>query len=54
MSAKSIAKVAAQRKRYTETGLVQINPWVPAEHKARILLMCAQLRTEHFSKQRGK
>jgi hypothetical protein len=36
--------VQYQRRRYKEAGLVQINVWVPADDKTRVLSNCYRLR----------
>lgn len=35
-----------QRRRYKELGLVQINAWVPAGDKTKILARCFNLRKQ--------
>ena len=43
-------RVKRHRLAYQEAGMVQINPWVPAEFKIEVLDYCAKLRAEHFKK----
>ncbi len=38
------------RTKYREAGLVQVSAWIPAEHKARFLAECSQLREQHLAK----
>lgn len=36
--------------RYREAGLVSVTAWIPAEHKAKFLEECRQLRETHLAK----
>lgn len=40
----------AYKEKYREAGLVQVNAWIPAEHKAKFLEECRQLRETHLAK----
>lgn len=38
------------REEYKRQGFVQVNAWIPAEHKDKVMSICRDLRNEKLTK----